>query len=112
MADLKPIEPIEQCMAHASDGSEVGVVGHILHWGAYISFLREEAFTLTAARAWALGKRLVKLGIEVRRSVMDRDRRAGKPPDLIEAELLEEGGREWCMAVLRQGVEEERSCTG
>jgi len=100
MADLKPIEPIEQCVAHASDGSEVEVVSHILPSGAYVSFLCKGPFMLTAARAWALG--LVNPAIEARRLVIERDRRAGKSLDLIEAELLEEGGREWCRAVLSE----------
>ena len=102
MPDLKPIEAVEQCIAHASDGSEVKVVGHPLLSGAYVSFLCERAFMLTAARAWALGKRLIELATDARRLAIERDRKAGKPSGLIDAELLEEGGWEWCSAVRRK----------
>ena len=95
MAELKPIEPIEEHIAHASDGSEVRVVSHLLPSGAYVSVFCDGPFMLTAARARALGKRLIEMAVEARRMMMERDGGAGKSLDLIQAELCEEGGGEW-----------------
>ena len=111
MPRLKAIEPIEECIAHASNGSEVKVVSHLLSSGACVTFLCEGPFMLTAARARALGKRLIELAIQARRSAMESDQEAGKPSDLIEAELVEEGGEEWRHVMKEVGCETEEHLT-
>jgi len=61
MSDLKRIEPIEECLVRACDGSEAKAVSHRLSSGTYISLLCDGPLMLTLESALVLGGHLVNL---------------------------------------------------